>query len=453
MEGPLAKRLRNDVKAGVRHAKANFVQDYIEDEMISVKKFWEKISFVTNSKHQSKIQLIDKTTNLPVSDSDTAMYINTFFTNIGPSLASNFDDNWVDDIAEVQPNMPMLVITDEDIRKTICEIDVHKSSAIENISSRILKDAFEVIVPQLTFLFNMSLRTGTFPTVWKNANIIPLQKNGDKTDVNNLRPISLLPLPGKLLERIVHTRLTSYLEENNLLNTKQNGFRKNRSTISTVADFTDDVLKGLNEKMFTTACFIDLRKAFDTVSHSILKKKILKFGINQNIIKWINDYLTNRQQRCIVNSVTSDYLDITCGVPQGSIMGPLLFLIYLNDITNNLHNSTVRLYADDTVIYTTNNSEDVAHNIISNELDIVTRWCDMNQLTMNLSKTKVMLFGTRNMLKGAHHNAFMINNTPLHYVQIFTYLGIKLDSKLNFEAHANECIRMVSYKLYLLTKI
>ena len=299
----------------------------------------------------------------------------------------------------------------------------------------------------------MSLNSGIFPTNWKKANIIPLQKNGDKTDVNNLRPISLLPLPGKLLERIIHTKLSSYLEGYNLLDSKQNGFRKNRSTIGTVVDLTDDVLQGLNNKLYTIASFIDLRKAFDTVSHDILKQKILKFGFSENITDWISNYLSNRQQRCAVNGYTSDYLSITCGVPQGSIIGPLLFLIYVNDITKNLHNSTVRLYADDTVIYVTHESEDVAHGIISDELDIVTRWCNSNQLTMNLSKTKMMLYGTRTMLKKGHYNDVLINGTALQYVHNFHYLGVKLDDKLNFEAHANECIKMVSYKLYLLTKI
>ena len=234
--------------------------------------------------------------------------------------------------------------------EVVKEIDSNKSASIDNISTRVLKDAFEYLTKQLTHMFNWSLKTCSFPNSWKKATVVPLHKSGDKSNVNNLRPVSLLSLPGKLLEKLFHKRVSQYLEGNGLLNKGQNGFRKGPIgiEIGTVAQLTDYVLLGINNKKFTLAAFVDLRKAFDKVSHDILCKKLYKFGLHNNIVAWLENYPTNRKQRCKVNGITSNYQDITCGVPQGSILGPMLFLLYIIDIKSTLNLCKSKLYADDT---------------------------------------------------------------------------------------------------------
>ena len=260
-------------------------------------------------------------------------------------------------------------------------------------------------------------------------------------------PVSLLPLPGKLAERIVHTHISSFVEQRGLLNQNQGGFRKNRSTISTTAKFIDDILLGMNEKQYTEATFIDLKKAFDTINHQILIKKLPHFGINNNIVLWIQNYRTNRKQKCTVNGRTSNERSITCGVSQGSILGPLLFLFYINDLDQELIHCKALLYADDTVLYACHKQEDFAHMWVTEDLRILSNWCCKNQLTININKTKVMLFGTRNMLKRGTRHDIYIDGAKLQYVNHFNYLGIKVDCALTFELHASECIKMVSHKL------
>ena len=252
---------------------------------------------------------------------------------------------------------------------------------------------------------------------------------------------------------IYHNKVSAYLDDNNLINDGQNGFRKGRSTIGTAAELTDDILLGINNKHFTIGAFIDLRKAFDTVSHEILGSKLSKFGFHKNIIAWLSNYLSNRKQRCKVNGITSDYLDITCGVPQGSILGPMLFLLYINDINTMLNRCKTKLYADDTVVYATHINEQICHDWLCMDLKILMDWFNKNRLTINLDKTKLMLFATKNMQKKALFPQIELSGTKLQYVRQFNYLGVKLDSRLTFEMHANECLRLVSHKIFLLTKI
>ena len=278
----------------------------------------------------------------------------------------------------------------------ICKnIELSKSSGIEFLSTNILKDAFMVSINQLVFLFNLSLSTSIFPEDWKRATIIPLFKTGNKNIVNNYRPVSLLSLPGKMLEKIVHKRISNHLEENDLLSNKQGGFRKNHSTVQSIVNLTDNIFENMNNGLITAAVFIDLRKAFDTVNHSILIKKLYKMGINENLYKWCINYLTDRKQRTLVNNIYSDNLLFLCGVPQGSVLGPLFFLIYVNDIVNRIGNENINLYADDTVIYVENSNLDIMQKELQKLINIFSFWCKENKLSVNTDKTKMVFFGTR----------------------------------------------------------
>ena len=328
-----------------------------------------------------------------------------------------------------------------------------KSSGIDELSSRLCKDAFQVLGYKLVHLFNSSLALGIFPDKWKVAKIIPLFKGGDRASVNNYRPVSLLPIPGKLLEKIAHDRVVKFWEENKFLSADQGGFRRGHSTVSTIADLTDDLFRNINEGRTTIAAFVDLRKAFDTVNIHILIDKLQCAGIRGNVLKWCKNYLSNRSQCTFVNGVKSDLQSITCGVPQGSVLGPLFFLIYVNDIQGAVENCGIKLYADDTVLYQSGVNVDEARGKLQKSVTEFKNWCDINALTINASKTKLMAFASRSRVKKCKNVDVRIGGKKLKIVPYFKYLGLTLDPTLNYGKHIASVTRLICYKMTLLAKL
>ena len=270
----------------------------------------------------------------------------------------------------------------DEIIKLCREININKSSCIEHLSCEILRDAFLAKPEILMELFNLSFERSEIPNEWKVAKVTPLPKAGNSNDVSNLRPISLLPLPSKMIEKIVHNRIYNHCNDNNLLDPKQGGFRPKHSTISTTAFYINDIYNAMNNNEVTLSVYIDAMKAFDTVNHEILLKKIKYFGIIGKNAKWLKNYLENRKQCTYVSKEET----ITYGVPQGNVCGPLLFLLYINDISTVLKKCKVSLYADDTVLYY--NASDLPEVVaaVQNDLELLSSWCSTNRLTINCKK-------------------------------------------------------------------
>ena len=271
--------------------------------------------------------------------------------------------------------------------------------------------------------------------------------------VGNYRPVSLLPLPGKILEKIVHKRVTEFWNNNNFLTKDQGGFRKGFSTVATIAELTDDIFNQINLGNTTLATFFDLRKAFDTVDLEILKNKLKLSGVRHNVLRWCSNYLSNRFQCTYANGVTSEVMPVTYGVPQGSVLGPLFFLVFVNDIQGALDNCNVKLYADDTVLYQTGVNCAEAETKLQKSVNMFANWCATNSLTINIAKTKTMAFGSRHKVKRAKSAKIKLNGEVLKQVPSYKYLGIILDSTLNYNLHVNQVLRTVLHKLMLLSKM
>ena len=294
--------------------------------------------------------------------------------------------------------------------------------------------------------------TGVFPDLWKNATVIPLKKCGNSNSVTNLRPISLLPLPSKILEKIIHNRMIHHLEINNYLDSNQGGFRKNNSTVNTTVKLTNDIFNSINTRLPTIATFIVMAKAFDTVNHVILIEKLIKLGFTGNLLKLLKNYLENRQQRTLANGCTSGSKTITCGIPQGSTVGPLLFIMYINDINSVLQHCKYQLYADDTVLYSSGEIADATARITL-DLSNFKKWCIQNKLTINVKKTKYVIFGLKSQLKKISGHTLAISDSPIEKVNSYKYLGITLDATLTYNCHLNNCLKLASHKIFLLSKI
>ena len=313
----------------------------------------------------------------------------------------------------------------------LCGLKESKAAGPDKINAKLVKDSAEVICPTSTKIFNRSLQQGIFPEDLKNAFVSPIYKNGDKSDCSNYRPISILSTIAKALEKTVYNQLISYLNENNILSNSQFGFRKQHSTTTSLLNATNNWLLNIDKGLINGVLFLDLRKAFDTVDHKILIEKLKLYGITGVALKLFISYLEKRYQSCKVNNVKSSRKLIECGVPQGSNLGPLLLLLYVNDLPNCLDQAKPSMFADDTSITASSESVEELEALLNSDLDNIYQWLVANKLTLNVSKTEYMIIGSR-------HNLSKINMDPkikiggesISRVKTTKSLGMVIDDKL-----------------------
>lgn len=338
-------------------------------------------------------------------------------------------------------------ITPEDVLDQLKSIDITKSSGPDLISPLMLKEGKYEIVQSLTKLFNLSIESSVFPQVWKNANVSPLHKKNAKNLVSNYRPISLLSCVGKLFERIIFKYTFNFIRDNDLITTKQSGFKPGDSTVYQLTHIYHLFAEALDKKKDVRIVFCDISKAFDRVWHAGLIHKLKKIRIDGKLLLWFQNYLNKRRQRVVVNGQCSSWGEVLAGVPQGSVLGPLLFLIYINDITDTL-DSQVRLFADDTMVYVYVDNPQTSADQLNADLSKITSWAKTWLVSFSPEKTKSMLCTQKRSppIPDLFFDGKVLENVIHH-----KHLGITLQSNLKWDNHITEIITKVNKRLDIMT--
>ena len=375
---------------------------------------------------------------------------NKFFVNVGANLAAKISGG-KNPLAFVtkssQNTFRAYTIDGNKVLNLIKSLKKGKATGLDGISVRMLKAGKSALCDKLTYLFNQSITKGEVPEQWKHKRICPIYKSGSKTATQNYRPISILPVVSKMLEKIVHEQLYDYLLKTELINPKQSGFRKGHSTATAVIEVSDHILSEMSKGSIVAALFIDLAKAFDTVDHNILLKKLHHYGVQGTEQKWLKSYLSGRHQVTMVNEKQSTQLqEKAFGVPQGSVLGPLLFICYINDIHTSL-NCVSHIYADDTVLLYSNSEVESLNVNVQAGITSLVEWLSSNKLTLNVGKTEFMLFANKRKLNLVRNFDLFINETKINRAEKFKYLGVYFDSTLSWKEHITSIASKLKSKL------
>ena len=407
----------------IRKSKRNLEISISQQAKTNPKKFYQYIRSKKTIKDQ--IGPIKDVNNELVSDcKNMTKILNTFFQSVfireDISSLPNIDSvplRFSNEMLKIDE------INENDIARHLKNLDPNKSTGVDLVSSRLLRECQEELILPLKLLFNKSMQEGIVPSLWKCANVTPIFKKGNKCEAGNYRPISLTSVVIKILERIIKDKITSFLDRHKLIIDSQHGFRNSRSCLTNLLEFYNYIFSNYDERVPSDIIYLDFKKAFDTVPHKRLLIKLKAHGMGDQLCSWVENWLTNRKQRVVINGEASDWLHVTSGVPQGSVLGPLLFLIYINDIDFGV-SSKISKFADDTKLggkaLTIGDCE-----TIQKDLDNLNNWSEKWLLKFNKDKCKVMHVGYNNL----KHN-YKLQGRNLIRVEEEKDLGVIVKSDL-----------------------
>ena len=448
------KKHRNLFNKVKRKMKANYYHDLFLKYKYDIKKTWGIIRTIIN-KNNDKSNTIDsfRINGKEISNhADIANGFCDFFTNVGPKLSNQIPPSryhysqYLNNLKFSSNSNIYLVPTDgNEINDIIRSLKNKKSAGPDGISSFMLKQISDAICEPLAFLINKSIESGIFPDALKIAKIIPIYKSKEQNLLNNYRPISLLSSISKIFEKVLYKRLYNFVKYK--LSEKQYGFRAKHSTIQAITEMYADIVEALDTRRMTIASFLDLSKAFDTIDHTILINKLKKYGVRGIALNWFQSYLENRKHFIQYKTHSSVISDITCGVPQGSVLGPLLFIIYVNDLPSCLDKAKCVLFADDTTIYTSSSDVSVLYETLNSNLKVVSDWFRANKLSLNVNKTTYMIF-KHNQQVNVDNFELKIGGNIIEMVQCTKFLGLYIDNKLQWTNHIKHCKAKISSSLY-----
>ena len=461
----LFKEQRKNVINLVKSKKQTFYKSKLQQNIGKPKELWKTLKSLglPNKGSCPTKTCLQKEGIKHFDDKSNATIFKDFFCNLAknlvsklPSPSKKFSTSSLHSYYKTsnELNASKLIfnqISSEVILDILENIDPGKAAGIDNISGKILRDGASILAAPISQICNISIKYSVFPKECKIAKLKLLFKKGPKTNPKNYRPISLLPLISKIIEKVIHDQTQKFLNENNLFYHYQSGFRKNYSTNSCLSYLQNKILQGFDSNLSTGMILIDLQKAFDTIDHKILLDKMYYFGFSEKVVLWFKSYLSEREFKVNLNGTFSEPGLVTCGVPQGSILGPLLFLLYMNDIPQSVK-CELLLYADDTCLISQHKKIEVIEENLNNDFSNICEWFIDNKLSIHLGedKTKSILFSSKRKVKTNAPLNITYGNVNIKQHSKVTYLGCILDNTLSGESMALHVINKVNIRLKFL---
>ena len=446
------KILENNCREIIKSAQKSLESKVAIEAKENPKSFWKFV----NSKAKPKLpvgKILDNNGNLTENNKETARCLNEYFSSVFTEDKVTVTSEYLKAVSEAKvkfTDMPEINITQEKIMDKLKLLKPDRAAGPDKMIPRILIEVKAEIVSPLHKIFNVSLHEGRLPDDWKDADVIPIFKKGSKKEASNYRPISLTSVVGKMLEAIIRDALMAHFLTNNLISEAQYGFIPGRSCCLQLLNMLDTWTQQLDENLNIDVIYTDLQKAFDTVSHCKLLYKLKNFKIDNKVYNWIKNFLADRRQRVRVQNDTSNWIQVKSGVPQGSVLGPILFLVYINDLVTKVQYGKIELFADDSKISNPIiNEQDVGK--LQSDIDSVVNWSEEWGLKFNPKKCKVLHLGPKNF-QAKYYMKDEQQKIELESVLSEKDLGVYIDHNLNFQVHIGEIISKANKILGLIRR-
>lgn len=428
------KILRNTVTKEIRKSKQEYfdkLETLINNENSSSKLFWKTSKQILKlEKSSNNVPTLALNNEYAETDLQKANMLNKYF--VSQSVVSDENKTLPCHAPLTHAPLDSIIIHNDDVKDVLDNLNVTKSCGPDLMSPRLLKEGSHILSKPYSFLFNSSLQQGYFPNAWKFSNVTPIHKKDDRSVPSNYRPVSLLCHSAKVMERCIHKTLYNYINEHKLLTPFQSGFIQGDSTTFQLLHTYHSFCEAVDNGKEVRVVFCDISKAFDRVWHRGLLHKLADIGCSNDLLRWFSSYLTERKQRVILNGQASEWAFVKAGVPQGSVLGPLMFLVYINDIVNEI-NASVRLFADDTSLYIIVDNPNTAAVTLNNDLKHITKWGKIWQVDFNPSKNFSMLISRKNETVDhppLYMDSVLVSNTSSH-----KHLGLTFSDSCNWAEH------------------